>query len=114
MCILSLSLATGVPAQSPTFFPPVINGIVTTENGIPIPNAEVIVFKYGTTDTMQITNADLQGYFYLDSLPLVYEYTLWVNSITNAGIVFPGQFWYLPVNTKYTPQTPIYLNNQSE
>lgn len=106
--LLCLPLAHSTLAQ-----PPAIHGIVTTENYVPIPNAEVIIFKKGVPpfDTLMRTNANYQGYFSVDNLPPVYEYLIWING--TSDLVFPGQFWYLPGNITSTPQTPVYLNDQS-
>ncbi len=98
---------SGILAQNP----PMVNGIVTGANGVPIPNTLVIVYAYGTDDTLGTSHTDFQGYFIIDNLPIMHEYMVWI--APTSDLVYPGQFWYMPQNTKNTPHTPVYLNDFS-
>lgn len=111
--ILNLILSPFISAQSSTSFAPAIQGLVSYDNNVPIPYTEVIVFKWGTSDTLQKTVADHQGFFSFYNLPKVQDYKLWVDSTYHYGKNFPGQYWYLPYNITTNPQSPIILHDQA-
>lgn len=97
-------------AQTP-FNPPVIKGMVTGENGMPIPRAEIIVMKYQSTETVGTATTGSDGFFVIENLPPVEKYHLWIQPALNAG--YPGQYWDQETNCTSPPRAAIYLHEEA-
>jgi len=101
-----LITAQALHAQTPGM----IKGVVVDENNIPFDSVRITLIKYNTNELVMTVYP--QGFGKFKFSPVYPEqYCLFIEPIPSSG--YPVQYWGQDVNTKYRPEKPILMSNNS-
>ncbi|MGD9201138.1 MAG: carboxypeptidase-like regulatory domain-containing protein, partial [Chitinispirillia bacterium] len=87
-----------------------IEGVATDMQDAPVSNADITLYKYGTTEVFGGCRTDFYGHFNIDNI-LIDTNGYYLQIDHEEGAVYPKQYWHQIQNTSQIPNKPILLRS---